>query len=96
MSSPRPNHSLTRQLALPQRTRCFRRRLPPATPVLQGRWLPLRIASEAARREGEDFGAHRVESFCVSFMVQAVDGELVAAVEVDSGEVGVRDLAAVL
>jgi hypothetical protein len=92
----RANHSLTRHQTLSQRTRCFRLRLLPAAPVLQSRQFPLRIAPEAARREGEDFGAHGVESAGVLLAVQAVDGELVAAVEVDSDEESVRDFAAVL
>ena len=91
-----PPTSLTRHLAIPQRTWCFRHRLSPATPVLQSRRCPHLIASKAAGWEGEDFGAHGVEGLGVSLAVQAVDGELVAAIHVDSGEVCVFGFAAVL
>lgn len=95
LSSP-ITHSLIRHLPLPQRTRLLRLRLSPTTPVLQRRRFPHRSASEAAGREGKDFGADGVESFGVSLVVQAVDGESVAAIHVDSGEVGVWDFAAAL
>ena len=91
-----PPTSLTRHLAISQRTWCFRLRLPPATSVLQSRRFSHLVASKAAGWEGEDFSAHGVEGLGVSLAVQAVDGELVAAIHVDSGEVCVFGFAAVL